>query len=259
MTDKYKQIEEIEYRYLSQIKWCLTNHIDNLLFLLNTKQDIRGDWINQFEDTPKNTKSSEMAKGAERVFATLFPSDWIPNSCPIGADFMFETHDAMVHIDIKTSGLKNHSDNKGKVAIGKNQTSYFRDGGNIAGNLPMQYTVNRLVNEQFTFMQFHRAAPEPQVTTKICTTYFILVVYEPDNQDIVLLLLICVPNGTLYGKYADEITQAGKNKGESFRFVFKKKSDTSQFKTLTDSPNRFEILFLNKKYLDDEVVKFICD
>ncbi len=46
-----------------------------------------------------------------------------PNSSPIGADMLYETADAFLHIDVKTSVITNTADYKGVVNIGQNQTS----------------------------------------------------------------------------------------------------------------------------------------
>lgn len=86
---------------------------------LDSKDLIRNNWIN---NTDKSV--GELARGAERIFFNVFSQFGVTNSSPVGADLFYETHDAFIHIDIKSVQKKNNQDFKYKLAIEKNQTSY---------------------------------------------------------------------------------------------------------------------------------------
>jgi len=79
---------------------------------LNSKDKIKDDWIEAFKRSDKKRQNSDFARGAERVYFWLLNQFGKPNSSPIGADLMFETYDAFVHIDIKTAKLKRLSTRK---------------------------------------------------------------------------------------------------------------------------------------------------
>ena len=224
------EIEEIEYRYLLEIEWCLTHEQDKLLKLLETKNQIKSDWIDKFDRIDKRQQTGEMARGSERVFATLFPNTWLPNTSPIGSDLMFETIDAIVHIDIKTSKFENPADHSGKVPIGQNQTSYFDHSAEFTGNLPNVYTFERSDSEE----------------KKVCVTYVIQVVYFEDSQKILCVVLVCIPNGDLYIVYGDEVMDRGKTKGTSARYRY----GDQYFKKLIDTPNRFVTVYENSNFMD---------
>ena len=221
MKDKLREIEEVEYKYLNEISWNLTNEQGKLLQLLKTKDEIKDDWIANFERTDKSKKTGEMARGAERVISVLFPSTWRPNSTPIGSDFMFETFDAIVHVDIKTAEPINTSDHKYSVNVGENQMSYHSEQYSTSGNLPTHYNIKR---------------GEEQIK-KICVTFVLLIVY--DDQDIVKVFLISIPNGKLFEIYKENLVTAGKTKGKSLRFKYKNQS----FQKLPNNPPRFKLIY----------------
>ena len=221
MTDKLKNIEEIELKYLEEISWNLSNEKGKLLQLLKTKDEISNDWIDKFQGLAETTQPSEMARGAERVLSTLFPNTWRPNSTPIGSDFMFETVDAMVHVDIKTAKPENRSDHQGKVNVGQNQFSYYSSDREVIGNLPTFYSITR----------------DHEEVSKVCITYALLIVY--DWQEIVKVFLICIPNGELYEIYGESIVGGGKSIGKSLRYKFK----DQKFELLPNKPPRYKTIY----------------
>ena len=227
-TYTHKGIETIEYKYFNEIQWCLTNEKNRLLRLLDSKEEIRDSWEDAFKKASANMQPSEMAKGAERIIATFLPNNWLPNSTPIGSDFMFETFDAIVHIDIKTCNSSNRSDYVGKIPFSLNQTSYFHEADNIYGSLPSVYSLNRESNTQ----------------TKLCVTFIIQLVYDQHTQKIERLSLVCIPNGKLHKLYGDSVMGRGKGKGSSFRYIYKGNgSMIAKFSTLDQQPSRFELIF----------------
>lgn len=197
-----KEIEQIESRYLDELEWNLSNEKGKIVKLLQTKDEIKDDWIDKFDRLDKKKQTGVLARGSERVLGTFFPNTWLANSSPIGSDFMFETFDAVIHIDIKTSTIKNSADHHGKVPLSKNQTSYPVNGEKkFVANLPTFYKKNGV--------------------KKVCVTYIIQIVYDDKISEIACVVLICVPNGELYDVCGgDEIMDAGKTKGQSVRYRY---------------------------------------
>ena len=229
-----KQIETIELKYLNELNWHFTNERDKIIKLLESKDIMKDQWEHIFNKKTKNSETGEMSRGAERVFGTFFPNTWLPNSTPIGSDFMFETIDSIIHIDIKTAKLDNDADHRGKVALSLNQTSYHYSTQNeeIKGSLPLFYNLSNNVKEK-----------------KLTITYMIQTVYDEKDYTICCILLICVPNGQLYSVYGDDIMDAGKNKGNSFRYRY----GDQTFKLLNDNIPRYTIPFCKSKYIEERI------
>ena len=228
-----KEIERIEYGYLQDITWSLKSDKGKVINLLKTKDKIRDDWIKQYNRSDKKSQNGEMNRGAERVFGHLLPTtQWLPNSTPVGSDFMFESYNAFIHIDIKTSKINNVSDCIGLVAIGRNQTSFKTDF--FKPQLPTFYNVNT----------------NGEHIEKICLTYAIQVIQNKNETDIEAILLICIPNGEL--NYDHNIMGRGKTKGTSIRYKY---HISPQFKYLDELPNRYEVIYFKKKKTLDMILK----
>ena len=153
------ELETLENEYLEQIYDTLHGDERKMIEWLDSKDKISADWLSKFNRVEKLKQNGELARGAERVFYTLLSgSRWKPNTAPIGADMFFENHNAYIHIDIKTSRIDNPSDYKGKVPIGKNQTSYKATASNrgtpinASPNLPKYYSDGKpCINPSLTF------------------------------------------------------------------------------------------------------------
>ncbi|MFH0948545.1 MAG: hypothetical protein V1833_06080 [Elusimicrobiota bacterium] len=156
MNDKLKKIETLEHDYFEKINFDLSQDLQKMIDGLNSKDKIKDDWKGFFNRIDKKKQNSDFSRGAERIYYWLFSQFGKPNSSPIGADMFFETHNAFVHIDIKTAKFDNPSDFKGKVPLGANQTSY--SGKNYGVHLPTFYNKNK-------------------PSEKICLTYIINIVY----------------------------------------------------------------------------------
>ncbi len=235
---KLTELEFWEKYYLDQMSFMLLKDKDKMINALNSKDEIKADWIDAFIK-----KSCDIDRGAERIYHWLFNNLGIPNSTPIGSDLLYETCNAFIHIDVKTSSFyyfdkkdkkkkKNSSDFLGVVSIGENQTSYIfeenKQGNRIkhSSNLPAIYKSKN----------------------KICLTYIIQIVYdklEDGNLKILSIILISVPNGKLKKVYGNEICGGSKNKNEAFRYYYKR---NPFFQLLKEKPFRFNILFINKEF-----------
>jgi hypothetical protein len=139
---------------------------------------------------------------------------------------------AFIHIDIKTAKSNNPSDYKGKVALGKNQTSY--DADKTQTGIPTQINPN--------LPQYYNKGKEKE---KPCLTYTIQLIHKPQTFDIVAILLISVPNGQLYSVYKNDIVGAGKSKDLSMRYEYK---NNFTFNTLPDEPSRVKFIYVNPDY-----------
>jgi hypothetical protein len=187
MLDDFS-LEELEKRYLDYIVTSLRQDIKGLVDGLNSRIKMLNDWRNQFLKTSrKGYKASDLDAGAERIFHHFFtPMFKFPNSCPIGSDLMYQTEDAIVHIEIKTNLVTNVSDYKGKVQLGRNQISYGI--AQFSPNLPTNYMSVNLST----------------------LTYVIQIIHEHMSPKINALNVICIPNGQLLKYYGSRILQAGK-------------------------------------------------
>lgn len=223
------EIERKEYHYFNQLIFTLKQDLSKMVDALNSKDKIKDDWINIFKRTDKKRQNSDFARGAERVYFWLLNQFGTPNSAPIGADLMFETYDAFIHIDIKTAKINNPSDYKGKVPVSENQSSFLSD--KFKGNLPFFYHVKQ----------------NNEIIKKVCLTYVLNIIYDDksENFKILSIILICLPNGALKNVYKDRVVEAGKIKDKSFRFAYKK---SPFFKLLENNPKRFNFLYLDKSY-----------
>lgn len=220
-----KQIEFWEKHYLDEISFILLQDIDKMMVGLKSKDKIKNDWIEHFKKSAD--KNSDFARGAERIYFWLFNQLGIPNSSPIGADLLFETYNAFVHISIAASKIDNPSDYKGEIPLGKNQTSYQSPDQHYKVSLPTIYSCQN----------------------KVCLTYFINIIYEEleDSLDVKGIFLICVPNGELFPVYKSAIVSASKIKGKGFRYHYKK---IPNFLLLENKPYRLKKIFLSPEFLD---------
>ncbi len=230
-TMKKKEIEFWENHYLNKIEFTIKQDISKMMDALNSKDKIRNDWINAFKKS--SNRNSDFARGAERIYFWLFNQFGIPNSSPIGSDLFFETYNAFVHIDIKTAKINNKTDYKGRIAVGKNQTSYSLSEENYTVNLP-------------TFYQYKN---------KICLTYFINIIYEEIENEINIkaIYVIAVPNGKLSTFYGYDVYNASKNKGSGFRYKYQAKP---KFELLKEKPYRIRRLFLSKELKEEDIIGF---
>lgn len=191
---------------------------------LRSKDKIRDDWWDTFIE---GGKSTDLDRGAERIFYWILADllDWKPNSAPIGSNLFFETPEAFIHIEVKTSRIDNPSDYRGLVPISIKQTNYV---------------VNKRTGKPPSLPEYYN---EGRNDEKACLTYALQVIHDPETLEIIAILLICIPNGQLYHIYGDKIVGAGKVKGASFRYRYR---ESPYFETLTEKPFRFRVLYVDK-------------
>lgn len=99
-------LEELEKRYLDYITTALRGDLKRVIDGLNSRLQILNDWRNEFLRTARKGQKqpSDLDAGAERIFHHFFKKIFeFPNTCPIGADLMYQLEEAIVHIEIKTT------------------------------------------------------------------------------------------------------------------------------------------------------------
>lgn len=227
-------LEKLEKKYLDHIVTFLSQDLNGLVVGLNSRITILNDWKEEFFRTARKdprtgqpTNASDLDAGAERIFHHLFmPLFKFPNSCPIGSDLMYITHEAVIHIEIKTNLITN-PDYKGKVQLGRNQISYWFTG--FKPNLPITYKSVNLPT----------------------LTYVIQIVHEHMSPKINALNVICIPSGQLRKHYGNKILKAGKGGWAKATDIRYKYIEEPRFVLLSKRDNRdifrIEILILDTK------------
>lgn len=242
--EQLKKIEKLEKKYLEKYYYFLKFAEDELLYGFKTKQDIEDDWIGLYK-----SGISDFAVGAERIVYSLLNGKGIgqPNSCPVGSDLFFEVQDAYIHLDLKTvsaslTGKTNIGDYTKNIFVGTNQNSYKG-----------QMIVNKgSVNEEYrdytpSLPTFYNRGTDKE---KICLTYFVTILYDKDNLDILVMSIVCMPNGELEPHYTTRVLQAGKNIDKTrFRFT-----DVPNFELLGNNNKRIKVVYFDKN-MDEEYLK----
>ncbi|EPE9901222.1 hypothetical protein ACSN7Q_002383 [Flavobacterium psychrophilum] len=231
-----KQIEELESRYLSKFYHFLKSFEEEMMDGFLTKEKIRSDWAGRY-----GANISDFAVGAERIIYALFNGKGIgqPNSCPVGSDMFFEVKDAFIHIDLKTVQTRNIGDITSNIFVGGNQNSYSAEIKKANGT---SYAPVRIYTPALpTF--YNRGT----INEKICLTFFITIVYEDINLNILNINLLCMPNGELVSHYGSKVLTAGKNPDKA-RFSF---TDVPNFELLDTPKPRVKVIYFDKSMTTD--------
>ncbi len=233
-----KKIEQIELKYLMKYYYFLKFAEDEMFYGFKTKEDIKNDWIGLYGDE-KGKGISDFAVGAERIVYSLLNGKGIgqPNSSPVGSDLFFEVDDAYIHIDLKTVQQDNIGDFTTSIFVGRNQNSY-------KGNMIVKKTEIRSYEPALpTFYN------KGKINEKICLTYFITILYNRENLDILVISIDCMPNGELETYYKKRVLKAGKNPDKT-RFNIK---EVNKFELLENKPSRIKVVYFNENM--DEKLK----
>ncbi len=230
-----KEIEIIEEKYLKKFFHLMKYAEDEMMFGFKTKEKIKDDWIGKY-----GTNISDFAVGAERIIYALMNGKGVgqPNSCPVGSDMFFEVEDAFIHIDLKTVQTNNIGDITTSIFVGKNQNSYKSEIKKQNGN---SFDPVRIYEPALP--TFYNKGKDSE---KICLSYFLTILYEAENLNILNINIICMPNGELESHYKTRVLQAGKNPDKT-RFRF---SETSEFEFLENKPKRIKVIYFNKAMKD---------
>lgn len=225
------EIEKLELKYLNKFYHFLKYSEDEMLSGFDTKEKIKSDWFGLYK-----SGISDFAVGAERIVYALFNGKGIgqPNSCPVGADLFFEVRDAFIHIDLKTVQTENIGDFTNSIFVGINQNSYKSEIKQANGDSfdPIRMYTPALPT-------FYNKGKENE---KVCLSYFITILYERANLEILNIDIICMPNGELEDHYKSRVLKAGKNTDKT-RLHFSK---VPTFELLTNTPKRIKVVFFNE-------------
>jgi hypothetical protein len=227
-----KEIEQIELKYLNKFYHLMKYVEDEMMFGFQTKEEIKDDWIGKYD-----SKISDFAAGAERIIYSLFNGKGVgqPNSSPVGSDMFFEVNDAFIHIDLKTVEADgNIGDYNKNIFVGINQNSYhseIRQANGKSFEPKREYTP--------ALPTFYNRGKSNE---KICLSYFITILYQKENLNILNINISCMPNGELESYYKSRVLSAGKLKNQA-RFNFTK---VSKFELLEDEPSRVKVVYFDK-------------
>lgn len=229
------EIEQIEMKYLNKFYHFLKYVEDEMMEGFQTKEKIKDDWFGKYD-----SKISDFAVGAERIVYSLFNGKGIgqANSCPVGADMFFEVEDAFIHIDLKTVQTDNIGDYTNKIFVGKNQNSYKSEIKKANGQ---SFEPARIYEPSLpTFYN------KGKVNEKICLSFFITILYERDNLNILNINISCMPNGQLEEHYGSRVLSAGKNPDKArFHFI-----EIQNFELLSNQ-SRVRVIYFDKNMKEE--------
>ena len=234
-----REIEQLERKYLNKFYYFLKYVEDEMMHGFQTKELIKDDWIGRYD-----AKISNFAVGAERIVYALFNGKGIgqPNSSPVGSDMFFEVADAYIHIDLKTVQTRNIGDITTSIFVGKNQNSYKSEIKKADGS---SFNPARMYEPSLpTF--YNRGKPNE----KICLSYFITILYEDLNLNILNINILSMPNGELYAHYKERVLKAGKNPG-MVRFNL---NQCKTFELLETNNSRVKVVYFDQ-CMDDNFKK----
>ena len=224
------EIEKIEEKYLKKFFHLMKYAEDEMMYWFQTKEKIKDDWYWKYW-----SNISDFAVWAERIIYALMNWKWVwqPNSCPVGSDMFFEVEDAFIHIDLKTVQTNNIWDITKNIFVWKNQNSY-----------KWKMIVNS--KEWIIEREYEPALPtfynKWKNNEKICLSYFITILYEAENLDILNISIISMPNWELEPNYTTRVLQAGKNPDKT-RFRF---SEVFLFELLDIKTSRVKVIYFDK-------------
>lgn len=252
-----EEIEKIELKYLKKYYHFLKFAEDELLLGFKTKEKIKEDWYDKYK-----SGISDFAVGAERIVYSMLNGKGIgqPNSCPVGSDLFFEVEDAFIHIDLKTVGAtlnpkaedkvnkipawsNNIGDFVNTIFVGINQNSYK---GKMIVNQGRENEEERDYIPNLP--TFYNKGKE---NSKICLSYFISILYDKDTLEILVMYIVCMPNGELNEYYKNKVLSAGKNPDKT-RFNFKNVSNFDLIKEKEEK--RIKIVYF-KEGMDDKYLR----
>lgn len=231
-----KQIEQLEEKYLKKFFYLMKYAEDEMMFGFQTKEKIKDDWFGKYD-----SKISNFAVGAERIIYALMNGKGVgqPNSSPVGSDMFFEVEDAFIHIDLKTVQTRNIGDITKSIFVGTNQNSYKSE---IKQQNGKSFEPIRIYEPALP--TFYNKGKKKE---KICLSYFITILYEDKNLDILNINIICMPNGELEKHYKNRVLQAGKNLDKTrFRFF-----EIPNFELLENQPKRIKVVFFDKNMKEE--------
>ena len=236
-----EETEQTEKEYLDKFYHFLMFSKDKLFEGFESGNEIRRYWRQKW------SAKGSFDKGAERIVYSFFNTQGFGthNSAPVGSDLFFQTDNAFIHIDLKTVSTSTIDDANTNHDIGINQTSY-----------PGPY---RLLNKPYKEKKFKPSLPfsyNVKDIPKPCLTYFIVIIYEKRNFDVICMYITSMPNGCLRGQYKGKILKQGRSsigkysKKNTTRFNWEK---CQEFELLAEpvvgfKPKRIRVIHYDDKH-----------
>lgn len=253
-----EEIEEIERKYLNKYFYFFKYVEDEMKHGFKSMYEIKNDWEKYW------SSKSSFSTGAERIIYGLLNGKAFgePNSNPVSSDLLFEVDDAYIHIDVKTYDHENINDFAIKHDTNLNQTSY---------RCEIENRTKRGIRRRKSILNMHYPNLPTRYTKydggikrkKICLTYFISILTDDTQGDnIVAIILTCVPNGLLKRHYKNRPLVSGKTQfhdthyfpnGTQYttstaRYCF---ADAGKFELLDLEPRRIKVVYANYDKLEN--------
>lgn len=221
MNLRMNKIEEIESYYLSVISKYVGADINGFIKRLESHNRTWNYWYHK-----SAKKGSHFDTGSERVVYMLMNRGDIlgePNADPIGSDNSYLKYDEtfsqylVLNIDVKTIKANTAlNDIINNVPVGINQNSYecnieYRSGNRI--NELRHYSPN--LETIYKIKDYHNVERE-----YLSLSFEIIILYEqlpigeiPQEDKVIGIFTVCIPNGLLRLHYGNRIFDAGKTSG----------------------------------------------
>lgn len=239
-------INKLDKMYFNKIKDIIESNGTTFFKNLTSHFDIVESWSDY------SGKMSYIQEGVERVVQSIISDnvDWDICSTPVGADSVFMTPKAVIHIDSKALLYSDGDATENKVTLSKNQTSYMT---------PEEYTYgDSSFKSNLPCFYDHRLYGEV-----VCLTYFVKVIYDLTddlNSFRNFKVILCsIPNGELRDVYGYDFIQAGR----SIKRVIQKELSQIQYDEILGLCNEEESNTLNQSYenidIEDEMMYILND
>lgn len=242
-------INQLEMYYFNRIKEAFEKNGMTFIKTICSSFPIKETWEEY------GNKKSCFQEALERCIQSTITNnfDWEICGTPVGADSVFVTPKAIIHIDAK---CVLNSDNDAKLnclSVGPNQTSYASisdisiNDKKFVTNLPSVY-------EHEVYGQL------------VCLTYFMKVCYDREFDsrfcESLAVSLNCFPNGALADTYGTDFLKIGKNNSAKIEMIldysnylsYIRKCSNEQDKTAFRNVYKHyanNVLYLNENVRDD--------
>ena len=192
-----EDIEALEKKYFLELKQVLSDKSEELVERFDSRLLIARD------TEGISYKENEVDIGAERILMSIICRNkpfWTVNSSPVSSDLLFDLPDALLNIDAKT--YKESGKEENKVNLRRNQTSYRDKVYCTSQRSGARYTWKAALKKIYCH-NTHGDIP--------CLTYIVKFIYYNENQSVIEIQLINIPNGKLISTYGRDIFNRGKS------------------------------------------------
>ncbi len=186
-------ILQMEQAYTDRIFYVLYSNAGNLQAWYNEANKVREAWRGKMKVSPREPSAPWEQVGEIVITGLLnrsFP-EWFPIGLPVGSETRLSTHDAVIHVDVKTHkegdpDLDRTQDVRPEQISTDEEESYVQDPQGELGDCPPRLPP------------YYEFGPN---LLKVTITSFIICVYRFDDvegyQYLTRLQLFTVPNGIL--------------------------------------------------------------